>query len=487
MLRILMTVRGIVILPVSIVIFLLGAYLKDLQLMNIGVFLLWMNNVLYAVERPGERTFYLAFLVTFFTFILGRTVAHILYDFINWHIFSEEVMWHTNLCIFIALLSLQVGYVICERYRFRIGQLGKKSYFLDNESRYESDVYISVRQVAKLLFFVTYVFNILISAERALFVTISGYAEYYVSYQSRFPYVFVKLADVCVVAFYIFLATMPSKKEVRLPVFMYLVSAIIGMFGGKRSSLVVPLIILILYYATRNTINPGGVQWLTKKHVVIAVIAAPVLFALLYAFNYIRFGNTVTFTSLPEMVAGFFDNLGFSVNIISYEKVYETVIPHKLYSLGDTIDYLRENVLTQLFFKFPVYKTQTVEKAIYGNSFTQTITYLYSERFYLQGRGLGSCYIAEAYHDFGYIGIVIWSFIYSYVLKNVYFFKNKGIIYITLAFAALKYILEAPRNMASAFLTEYINVNTWLVIIVVFLIAKILRQSQYYKNAAALR
>ena len=477
-----LVLRKVMILPASIILFLTGLFLKDIQLMNIGIILLWLNNVLYGMEKPMKRMFYLAFMGTFFTFILGRTVARLVYDFKNYHIFSDDVLWHTNLCVYIALVSLYYGYIFCEKVRFT-KSYGRRINFEDDESRYDSPKYESIRKVAKLLFYSTYVFNILIAVEKAIFTTVSGYAQYYVSYTSRFPYVLVKLGDVCMVAFYIFLATMPSKKEIKIPVILYLIAAIISMFGGKRSSLVVPLITIILYFAVRNKIHRGDKPWLTKRDLLIALLGLPSLLAFLYLFNYSRFGLTAEATSFPQMVAGFFDNLGFSVNIISYEKVYEASIPHKLYSIGDTIDYLRENILTQLFFDFPVYKTQTVEKALNGNNFTQTITYLYSQKYYLSGRGLGSCYIAEAYHDFGYIGIAIWSFIYCYVLKNIYSFKNKGIIYNTMAFAALKYVLEAPRNMASAFLSEYININTWLVIVTVLFAAKIWRQSYYRDNS----
>ena len=207
-------------------------------------------------------------------------------------------------------------------------------------------------------------------------------------------------------------------------------------------------------------------------------IAVPVVLVVLFSFNTSRFdaSKKAESNSFFESILGFFDNTGFSVNVISFEKEYEERIPNKIYSFGDTTDYLRENVLTQLFFDFPVYRTQTAEKALYGNNFSQTVTYLRSPSYYLSGRGYGSSYIAEAYHDFGYFGIILWSFIYSYMFAKVYSFKGKGVIYVALALQALHYILLAPRNMASAFMSEYINVNTWIVIAAVLVLANVIRR-----------
>ena len=474
----------VLLLPVSLVLFCMGLFTQSVNTLQISIILLWLYTVSYALSEMKERIFFLAFLVAFFTFILGRTVAEIIYPFINVHQFDLDIQLHTNICVYIALISFWGIFALSSKYHFTFGikHMGAETALPDKTSRYDSSGYQSVRFAAKMLYYVSYPFEIIVSVEKAIFVSAVGYSEYYVSYSSEFPYFFTKLADVSQVALFIFLATMPNKKEVKLPVVFYILSSVLSLFGGKRSELIVPLLILLLYFSVRNHINPGHSAWITKKHIILIAIVTPFLLAGMYLFNYLRFGQSVSASSLSEMIAGFFDNLGFSVNIISYEKLYEAFIPNKLYSFGNTIDYLRENVLTQLFFDFPVYKAQTIEKALNGNNFAQLITYLYSKKYYLSGRGLGSCYIAEAYHDFGYIGIVLWSGLYAIVIKKLYHFKNKGIVFNTMSFCALKYILLAPRTMASAFISEFINVNTWLVIIVVFAAANVLR-SQFAARA----
>ena len=109
-----------------------------------------------------------------------------------------------------------------------------------------------------------------------------------------------------------------------------------------------------------------------------------------------------------------------------------------------------------------------------SHNFTQIITYIRDPRFYLSGRGLGSSYIAEAYHDFGYFGVVLWNAIYAFLLSHFYNYKGKGIVYVTMSLCVLKTVLIAPRNVASGFLTQLINLDTWLVIGVICILARIL-------------
>lgn len=473
-----MTVRYIS-FATSIVVFLFGVFLNDISLLNYSVFLMWINNVCYAIEDFYERIFFFAFQITFFTFLMGRTVSGLFLIKKDYYNFSNDILMHTEICLFTALISLYVGYFLFTKVCLT---KHKTLQVID----YESPKYHLTRQISKYLFWCMLPFSMLVIAEKAIFVRTMGYADYYVEYTSRFPYFVTKFGDICPLAFYIFLATMPSKKEIKVPLLFFVLRAVSLMFTGKRADFVVPVLVLILYFARRNDIHPGGERWLSKKHLRCIAVCVPFLLVVLNLYNTIRFdsSNNSSSSSFLEGILNFFDNTGFSVNVISFEKKYEDSIPDKIYSFGDTVDYLRENFITQVFFEFPVYKTQTAEKALYGNNFSQTLTYIHSPSYYLSGRGYGSSYIAEAYHDFGYFGIVLWSFIYSYMLAKVYSFQGRGIVYISMALQALRYILMAPRNMASAFISEYINVYTWMIIVAVTLAVRFILETKHVKDSA---
>lgn len=461
---------------VSFFMFIVGLLNSNTLTLDISVLLLWIGNVLFCIRKLKKRVFFFAFHVTFFTFLLGRTVANIINGKEDYFTFSNAILVHTKVCLFIALISLKVSYCFFENYKITFRE---KTVHSSRKMIYSGSKYNSIRMVSKYLLFFTFIFDVMVIVEKSIFVISNGYAEYYVSYASHLPYVVVKLGDAFHVALFVFLATMPSKKEAKLPLILYFIESVLSLGTGKRTNFVVPLIILILYFIIRNDINPGQKPWLTKKHVYLIAATIPFLLIFLLSVNTIRFtgssSNGETGESLHKQIVGFFESTGFSVNVISYEKLYEKRIPDVIYSIGNTVEYLKENILTQLFFDFPVYKNQTIEKALYGTDFTQIITYLYSPTYYLLGRGFGSCYIAEAYHDFGYIGIVLWSSIYSALLYYVYNYKNKGILYIAMSLCMFKYVLIAPRNVASGFLTELVNLDIWLVVAVIYLGAFVCR------------
>lgn len=469
----------------SIFFFIDGLVNYDIYSLDISIICLWIGNIFFSFIRIKSRVYFFALQITMFVFMLGRSVSNILLPGQQAYSISVDVLFHTKLCIFIALISLVLTYYIFEKIQERI------KYSEENIIDYNSLQYNSVRNVSKYFVYATFVFSVLSLIDKTYFVMKNGYADLYLSYTPHIPYIFVKLGDSFNICFFVFLATMPTKRESRLPVILYLITAVLSLGTGKRQDFVVPIMLIVLYFFTRNTINKGIRPWLTKRMIKIGLISIPVFLVFLFSWNNIRFGfgemnqnNVNTSFSFFQKLVGFFDELGFSANVISFEKMYEARIPDKLYSFGETIDYLRENVITQAFFDFPVYKSQNVERAMNSYNFTQIITYLRSSSYYLSGRGLGSSYIAEAYHDFGYTGIVFWSAIYSAVLCFGYNFKNKGIIFIALALTSLKYILLAPRNVASGFLTEWINLDNWLVIIAIFFVSNLVsnNRQKYLQN-----
>lgn len=453
----------------SIYLGVLGFFESDKTILFLAVLIIFLNNIIYSLEKIENRIILLAFSITFYTFLLGGISAEYVWNYHSDYFFSDSIWIHTEICLFIALFFIFVFYSILEK--------SNKERQKDLIERYENAKYKSVRRSGKIIFYVTYVFYIICTLEKVIFVKGSGYLAYYTEYSSSLPYTFVKIGDMANIAFLVFLATMPTKKEAKWPIILYLAQALLALGAGKRSSLIIPLLTIIIYFIIRNKINPDEKKpWFGKKELVTCIILVPIIISFMYIYNIIRLESDYNNLSLIQSLYGFFEETGFSVNVINYGKLYEANIPNKIYSFGTVIDYLRENVITQLFLDLPVYKGQTVEKALNSHNFSQIITYIPAPNWYLNGHGYGSSYIAESYHDFGYFGIVLFSLVYSFVMTKLYDYRNKRIIYVSLSLIIIKPILMAPRFAADAFLAELINFHTWIVIFVIFVFAKIIRK-----------
>lgn len=454
--------------------FLYGALKPNNDFLAFSIFFMFFNNVLYAFDDISRHIYYLAFHICFFTFLLGGIFSKYITGYKSAYIFTDEIITHTYICLIIALIFLYLSYML-------IVKISSTSEQKDDILRYDNKKYLTLRKISRYYFFITYIPWIISTIEKVLFVQRRGYLAYYTSYRSSLPYVLVQIGDTCIIALFIFLATMPRKKEANIPIMLYLAQSVLSVLTGKRNLLVIPIIFVLVYYVMRNRINTGKEKWIKRKHIIAFAILVPFLLSFLYAYKYTRVDIEKENKNLVQSVVGFFEDTSFSVNVISYEKHYEDIIPDKIYSFGSVIDYLRENVITQMFFDFPVYTGQTKERALNAHNFSHTITYLRSSKYYLSGHGYGSSYIAEAYHDMGYFGVILFSCIYGALLSLCYNFKNKSILFVTLSFIAFKSLMIAPRAAASAWLSDIINLNTWAVIILILVLSKVAMKRNMFK------
>ena len=182
--------------------FVIGLLLQNVLVLDISVLLAWAGNACFGMQKIRKRAFFFAFQITFFTFLLGRTVANLISSKEDYFTFSHAIQVHTRICLFIALIALVVSYALFENVRLDTGFLkhlhigGRKRSYAADFLRYESEEYKSVRFVSKWLLIATFPFDILVLAEKTIFVMSHGYADLYVSYTSHLPYLFVKLGDV---------------------------------------------------------------------------------------------------------------------------------------------------------------------------------------------------------------------------------------------------------------------------------------------------
>ena len=100
------------------------------------------------------------------------------------------------------------------------------------------------------------------------------------------------------------------------------------------------------------------------------------------------------------------------------------------------------------------------------------ISYLVLPYNYLLGRGLGSSYIAELYHDFGYIGIFLGNIIYGCVIKICCNFNKCSIWMRYVCLVIINAILLAPRSTTDGFISSLTGMEVWLSGLLIWIISK---------------
>jgi len=383
--------------------------------------------------------------------------------------FSVEIDKHAVRLLNISLLSLILGYVLSDRVVAGGGKSNRTSSV--DVQYYESAKIRTYRKVSLYLFYGSMIFSIFALVDIGLFLVRNGYYATYTSYNGL-PWVIKKISDLTPITFFLFLATMPKKRDVNRNSIIFVVYLAMTLLTGKRFGFVAGFLILMAYYVKRNSVNSGNVQWLTKKTILIIMFCIPVMFFLLYVFGSVRYLSEANNLSFGDAITDFLYGQGVSIHVIkfSYQHEYN---PNRLYTFSSTMTFLQKNFVSRLL-GITSYSGNTVENALNGYSLAHANSYYVYGANYLSGKGTGSCYIAEVFHDFGYAGVVLLNIIYGIILNRFFKFENMGIMHITISLLLLQSLLFAPRGSADGFIGDMVDVTMWSVFILVFSISNML-------------
>ena len=449
-----------IIVTISVSLILFGYVTNNVNLAFFATILILSSNIIYALKKIRNRYLFMVFNSTFFIFIMGRiTMNFIFYGNIGLN-YDNEIVMHTVLSIYISLITVFLTFLIVNNMKFKKVKI-KQTF----SKRIDVEV---LRKASKLVFYATYIFALLTVVEKIYFVMHSGYAAYYIVYNSSLLGIVIKLATVNEIAFFFYLASHPIKKDTKVIFFLYLLIGILSLGFGQRNEVVLRIcLVYFIYYPYRNLIREiDDEKWITRSYIRNVVIAIPALIFFMSFWGMVRAG-VADKTSIGDHFISFFYNQGNSAEIIAFAKYAQNQIPNHLYSLGPISEFLRSNILSKYIFNTQVYTGFTIDAAMIGTNFGSTLSYLYNPSHYIQGIGLGSCYIAELYHDFGFLGVIFINVVYAFFIAKFGGRKIHGAIKEAIYLMILYNIIYAPRDRALSFIT---NLFSFTFILTAFLI-----------------
>lgn len=431
---------------------------------------LFIIELLYAVKNINKNIAFILFLVAFFTFLMGRLFLPLIVNmsdysdvFYSYMDYKPSTYFHVILSFYITLFFMFLSYTVIER---------KMPFFLNPSFFPDSQRIVFIRRCAKIAIWVSFPFALLVILERVRYVVINGYAGMLLVQESNLPTIVIILSALFEYMVYLFLATLPSKRESRIVIILYLFFAFSNILGGDRGEFVLPVFVVIFYFFLRNRLYTGDSNWIGRKGILSLVMAAPLAMILLFSIAYLRDSKDLDHDSAGLLVGGFLYQQGASLNVVASAYENEKLLPQgKLYSMGPLIDYLKNNHFSRILFGTKPYEIGSHDLATKGNSLDSAITYLEAPEFYASGGGMGSCFIAEAFHDFGYIGVILYSLLYGLVLASIPKWNSRNVWLSVIAFVFLKYIMYAPRARATAFIASAASVSFWPIALVIYIIS----------------
>lgn len=419
----------------------------------------------YTVEAQNN-TYMVLFLIAFFSFLLGRPIMKELFHN-NTAYYSVEIPKDTDnytyLVLTISLISIAIGYALAKGKRSEI------NIFQNTES---VDANAGIRRVEIVTYYLVIfaaISAILINAESAIYVQVAGYLSSYLGYTSIFPDFLTQIADILPMVFAFYLATLPSKARMKIPMYLYLIAVGLNLFAGRRYEAVSAALLLVLYASYRNKTDEE--RWITGKHVITMVLLLPVVMSLLILMESWRAGGEGSDMGI-KLIGDFLNSVGGSAQIISYEKMYHNELASRnvLFSFGNVWRSLNGNAFAQLLGVSSTYGAQTVENALYGHSLSSAIMYKINPTRMLAGGGIGSCYIAELMCDFSYTGVIIGNMIIGFFLRKLNKLRPNRLIGNFLTIFLATSLFRLPRDSFDYFFYQLIGIKSILVFALIYFV-----------------
>lgn len=434
---------------------LVGFYFSGISMMVWGLVIAFCSNLLFSVTRLRKNVIFFFFNITFFIFLLGRIFVTFFLGYnpldsmLGLDFYDVEIVKNVVLMLFLSLQSLFIGYYVTKKMTITFTWKWTKK--LDEVDRAIDTLKPEVKKISFVLLLVTFVFRLSQIIDIFLFVEEFGYNAYYVSFQSSLPFFVRFLAGFFSISFFTYIATLPRKKELYLPITLYFIEGLFSLGTGQRNMFALNILIIIIYLIYRMNKDINLLKLNKKIYIVLGVSLLLIAFIFILIGN-VRWGISNSNQGFIAKIARLLFDQGVSVNLLGYSISLADYIPsNKFYSFSPFIRLFKD--VLSIFIDIPTYSGQTVDNALYGDAFTYTITYLIMPFEYIAGRGYGSTYIAELFIDFSYKGIIMGNLFYGLLMNILARGYHKNFVVRSFSLLMIRYFLFTPRAGFLDFIT----------------------------------
>lgn len=456
-------------------IFVLGLLLANNSVIFAATLLLWFSNIIFSIINIKTDMLFGLFNVTFFALLLGKNTIYFLQGEMWYVDFIESIKTETTSILFVSLLTLYIGKVIYKNifiYNDKIKINTKKKmigYFDKNRN--------NIQLITMTLFYITLIFEIIVCAEKAIFVQTNSYVELYSSFISRLPTMFIKLAEMNFGFLAMFLATLPSKKNMIWVFVSYMIFLFATLLTGQRGTLVVNLLFIALYLLYRQ--KYCNEIYYNKLSLIILTIVSIVFLALLSLYNLTR--NDVEINndfSITKYFKQFFIDQGNSGDTLAHAVKHKAELRQlkQNYTFGHFINFFRYSSIAKLLNIDEEISTDKNYVALYGNNLGASISKIVLGSRYENGEGIGTQYLAELYIDYSFLGIIIYNILLGMFLMWCVNLNNKNWLLFSIALLLTPSILYLPRQFAADGWIYILSITKYLQFFLVIVLAELMEK-----------
>ncbi|RGT71594.1 O-antigen polysaccharide polymerase Wzy [Ruminococcus sp. AF18-22] len=444
---------------------------------NSGIFAILFfvaNNLLYCLENTKDRIILLILHVTIFVFLISRPFIECISDS-QWYIeyvdkYGLQSFEFAINSIVVSLVAFFGGAILYEIKNIGTSFSVKKVINNQKREKYRNIFIKNLQKVALIIFYISFFATMILEFEKLWFMRGKEYVEYYTSFVSQAPYIIYVISTFMRYSLCIFLATMPRKEKCLLPLGAYLLSAVPNLIIGMRNPIMQNGIFVFVYYFIRHSKEE---KWFGKIEKVGIVVGLPLILIFMSVYASLRVHASNISKNFFFLLGSFFYGQGVTFDVLNIGYTCIDQLPvreFRNYTFGGIIDYFLHGAIAQkIFGAQALNNVNSIENALYSNNFSHNMSYIAKGEDYLKGKGWGSSYLLETYVDFGYIGIVIYSFLLAIILLFIVKLIRRNTITGTISLLIITQVFFIPRAEATGFLNFLFQAQFWAAIIICYL------------------
>ena len=420
---------------------------------------------------------FLIFVGTYNILLLGRVYVSFLahYSEILYYLEAKDFfsLFTALQVVTVSLLCIYAGYRLAGPF---LG--GREKMIMEKgwASVSQSPILPIIRQLSEIALLISSLASFYTLMESILNVLKSGYLGSFTQVSaSSIPSAISRLSMFFVPSFAVFLATMPNRRQLRLPMTVYGVYLLATLFTGRRNTFVCETITILIYFVLRDSLNTKEKRFFKKRTVIGGGAMAIVAMYLLQRLAEIRAYGLLSQRSFAGTVMNFLYSQGASFRV-----VIQTVNSWDLFDRSMTWKYLfypfelfvHNNLVTRsLFGLTPIIEIQTTAFVVNTHNYAHALTYLVDPQRYLAGGGFGTSFVAEAYVAFGLIGVVIVGAGVGVILRFFSSMLTRSWVILASCLLAIRDFVYIPRSFAFLWVTNVFNITYLCYYVAVYLVA----------------
>ena len=447
-------------------------------LMVIGTLVLDAGILFHSIFHIYRDIPFLLFAVSYTILLLGRVYYNSVYYSHKILTALEADNWEN---LYTAMSIITAGLVVLTVTYYACGPLfEKREKWAQPQKELKKQPYLPVlRQLSQAALYISSVPYFYTLALKVMAVMKDGYTASFTK-TVEIPGVISRLAALFVPSFAVFLGTLPSVRQMKLPLMVYGVYMFASLLTGRRNTLVTEALMLFIYFVMRDSRRAKSRRYFTKKVIFFCILFGIAAAYLLQMMAIKRAGGSMHNRSFFSMLFGFVDSQGASFRV-----VVQTVNHMSSFNQNVTWLYLlypfelfahNNKVISSLFGLQPIVEVQNEGFAKSTHNFAHVLTYQVDPQRYEGGGGFGTSFVAETYVAGGIAAVILAVLILAVLLRFFASVLTHGWAVIAFSMLAFRQIIYLPRGFAFTWVTETFSITNMVYFAALYVLALLIVQ-----------